>query len=105
MLQKEIRPKLSLEPFSSLRVEESPIPIAMIKGTVIGPVVTPPESNATAIKSAGAAKDRRNTAPYRMHKSNGRLSLKRILRTAMTRNKPTPTATVQIKTLFGIEGT
>ena len=29
------------------------MPSAMIKGTVIGPVVTPPESNATAIKFFG----------------------------------------------------
>lgn len=53
-LQKEIRPKLSLEPFLSFLVAERPTPIAIIKGTVMGPVVTPPESNATAIKSAGA---------------------------------------------------
>lgn len=32
------------------------------KGTVIGPVVTPPESNATAMKSAGAAKESKNSA-------------------------------------------
>ncbi len=38
----EIRLKLSLEPSLSLRVEERPTPIAIIKGTVIGPVVTPP---------------------------------------------------------------
>ncbi len=60
MLQKEIRPKLSLEPSLSLRVEERPTPMAIIKGTVIGPVVTPPESNATAMKSAGAAKESKN---------------------------------------------
>ena len=41
---------------------ERPTPIAIIKGTVMGPVVTPPESNATAIKSAGAAKERKNSA-------------------------------------------
>ena len=62
MLQKEIRPKLSLEPSLSLRVEERPTPMAIIKGTVIGPVVTPPESNATAMKSAGAAKESKNSA-------------------------------------------
>ena len=31
------------------------MPIAMMNGTVIGPVVTPPESNATGMKSAGAS--------------------------------------------------
>ena len=38
----------------SLRVEDTPKPSAMMKGTVIGPVVTPPESKATARKSLGA---------------------------------------------------
>lgn len=37
----------------SLRTAAKPIPSAMIKGTVMGPVVTPPESNATATKSFG----------------------------------------------------
>ncbi len=32
--------------FLSLRIEDTPIPRAIINGTVIGPVVTPPESNA-----------------------------------------------------------
>ena len=33
-----------------------PTPSAIIKGTVMGPVVTPPESKATARKSAGTRK-------------------------------------------------
>lgn len=37
-------PKLSLAELASLRVEAMPRPRAMIKGTVMGPVVTPPES-------------------------------------------------------------
>ena len=41
------RPKLSDLAFSSLRMEATPTPSAMINGTVIGPVVTPPESKAT----------------------------------------------------------
>ena len=41
------RPKLSDFAFSSLRMDATPTPSAMINGTVIGPVVTPPESNAT----------------------------------------------------------
>ena len=32
---------------------DTPTPKAMINGTVIGPVVTPPESNATAKNSFG----------------------------------------------------
>ena len=38
-----------------------PVPSAMIKGTVMGPVVTPPESKATARNSLGTKMDRRNT--------------------------------------------
>ena len=57
----EIRPKLSSAAFPSLRMEEMPMPKAMMKGTVMGPVVTPPESKATAIKSAGAKKTRPKT--------------------------------------------
>ena len=34
-------------------MEPRPMPSAMMNGTVIGPVVTPPESNATATKSSG----------------------------------------------------
>ena len=49
----ETRPKLSLEACLSLRIAQIPIPKAIIKGTVIGPVVTPPESNATARKLLG----------------------------------------------------
>lgn len=37
----------------SFRIEEIPTPRAIINGTVIGPVVTPPESNATARKPLG----------------------------------------------------
>ena len=44
--QSATRPKLSALAFSSLRMDATPTPSAMINGTVIGPVVTPPESNA-----------------------------------------------------------
>ena len=43
-------PKLSSPACLSLRMDAIPTPNAIIKGTVIGPVVTPPESNATARK-------------------------------------------------------
>ena len=45
--QSATRPKLSDLAFSSLRMEAMPTPSAMMKGTVIGPVVTPPASKAT----------------------------------------------------------
>ena len=57
MLQRETRPKLSLE-FFVLFIEARPAPSAIINGTVIGPVVTPPESNAVGTKSSGAKKAR-----------------------------------------------
>ena len=59
------RPKLSASLFSSLRVAAMPMPNAMIKGTVMGPVVTPPASNATGRKSPGTKKEMINTTAYR----------------------------------------
>ncbi len=49
--QSEIRPKLSSWEPASPRTAATPSPSARMNGTVIGPVVTPPESNATARKS------------------------------------------------------
>ena len=34
----------------------------MMKGTVMGPVVTPPESKATAVKESGEKKDSPNSS-------------------------------------------
>ena len=42
-------------------MEETPRPRAMMKGTVMGPVVTPPESKAMARKSPGIKAARVNT--------------------------------------------
>ena len=56
------RPKLSSAAWRSLRMAEIPTPRAMMKGTVMGPVVTPPESKATARKSLGTKKARANTS-------------------------------------------
>ena len=53
MLHRATRPKLLLVEFLSLRTEARPTPRAMMNGTVIGPVVTPPESKDTGIKSLG----------------------------------------------------
>ena len=55
------RPKLSSAAWRSLRMAEMPTPSAMMNGTVMGPVVTPPESNATARNSGGTKNARRNT--------------------------------------------
>lgn len=59
--QRATRPKLSWAAFSSLRMEATPTPRAMIKGTVMGPVVTPPESKAMARKSSGTKRASANT--------------------------------------------
>ena len=45
------RPKESSAALRSLRMALMPTPRDMMKGTVMGPVVTPPESKATAQKS------------------------------------------------------
>ena len=50
------RPKESSAALESLRMAAMPRPKDMMKGTVIGPVVTPPESKATARKFSGARK-------------------------------------------------
>ena len=61
MEQRATRPKLSSEACRSLRMDEIPTPSAMINGTVMGPVVTPPESKATARKLPGTRKEIPNT--------------------------------------------
>ena len=53
-LERATMPKLSSWEVLSPRVEAIPMPSAIINGTVMGPVVTPPESKATAKKDLGA---------------------------------------------------
>ena len=61
MEHRPTRPKLSALAFSSLRMDATPTPSAMMNGTVIGPVVTPPESNATARMPASERNAAANT--------------------------------------------
>ena len=56
------RPKLSFSASASFRMLDTPRPSARIKGTVIGPVVTPPASKATARKLLGTNCASRNTS-------------------------------------------
>ena len=77
----------------------------MMKGTVIGPVVTPPASKATAIKSDGVRNDNTNTNMYKIASSMDNLTLNTIRSSAITIKIPTPTATVRISTIFGIADT
>ena len=62
MEHRATRPKLSSAAWRSLRMAEIPTPSAIINGTVMGPVVTPPESKATLRKSFGTKTASKNTA-------------------------------------------
>ena len=61
MEHRATRPKLSPPACLSLRTALTPTPRAMIKGTVMGPVVTPPESKAMDQKSGDTNMARMNT--------------------------------------------
>ena len=63
MEHNDTRPKLSSSACLSLRIAAIPIPNDIINGTVIGPVVTPPESNATDKKSFGTKSVNRKIMP------------------------------------------
>ena len=58
---KAVKPKPSVSAPLSLRIAATPVPIAIINGTLIGPVVTPPESNASGTKVSGTNIDNTNT--------------------------------------------
>ena len=51
--QSATKPKLSFSESLLSLIDAAPIPSAIMNGTVIGPVVTPPESKAIAQKSFG----------------------------------------------------
>ena len=53
ILQRATRPKLCSPAFLPFLDAARPAPSAIMKGTVMGPVVTPPESNAVGINSLG----------------------------------------------------
>ena len=55
------RPNESLSAFRSLRMADTPMPSASMNGTVMGPVVTPPASNATARNESGTKNASVNT--------------------------------------------
>lgn len=63
MLHIVTRPKLSSCALLPPRTAATPMPSAMMNGTVIGPVVTPPESNAAARDSSGVNAASTNTSP------------------------------------------
>ena len=77
----------------------------MMKGTVMGPVVTPPASKATASIFRGMKKLRRITPVYNTSSTHRRGTFHTVRTTDTTRNSPTPAATVQMSTGFGMPGT
>ena len=86
-------------------MEAMPIPSAMMKGTVMGPVVTPPESKATARNSLGIKNASRKTTAYSASSTQRSGIFSRLRTAASTRNTPTPTATVTIIVRSGTAGT
>ena len=105
MEHRATRPKESSAAWRSLRIAEMPTPSAMMNGTVMGPVVTPPESNATARKSLGTKAASTNTMAYSVTSSGGSAILNSIRSSAITRKAPTPAATERINTRLGTDGT
>ena len=104
ILEIATKPKLSSEAFLSLRTDANPTPKAKMKGTVIGPVVAPPESKATGTKSFGVRKESKITNKYSTISKRDKLILNKIRKTAMVKQIPTPIATVQTSKLLGIAG-
>ena len=82
-----------------------PTPKLMMKGTVMGPVVTPPASKATARKSGGAKNARIKTSAYNPISSVLSLICSSVRRMAATRKTPTPRLTERISVLFGMDCT
>ena len=77
----------------------------MINGTVMGPVVTPPESNATARNSFGTKMDKIKTSGYNPNKVYCSDMPNLVRSIDITKNSPTPAATVMIMTISGTAGT
>ena len=93
-----VMPKLSDLEFLSLRMDAAPAPSDMIKGTLIGPVVTPPESNATGTNCAGTNCDKIITAAYIIRRMYFSGILRKVRAMAIAKNTPTPTATEKMRT-------
>ena len=82
-----------------------PEPSAIRKGTVMGPVVTPPASKATARNSLGTKMDKPKTSAYSPTRVGARGRPKRVRSMDTTRNSPTPAATDRMMTASGTEDT
>ena len=103
--QSATRPKLSASDLLSERTKETPRPKERINGTVIGPVVTPPESKAMLKKFLSENAARANRARYQTKSSFLRLVPVSILSIQTDMKSPTPQPTVMSKTVLLMCGT
>ena len=95
--QRAVNPNPSVSEFLLFPSVATPVPMAIIKGTLIGPVVTPPESKASGINVSGTKKDSMKTITYKNKSRCDNRILNIILKKAITKNTPTPTPTDKIK--------
>ncbi len=98
-------PKLSLCASLSLLTAAAPAPKAKRNGTVMAPVEAPPESKASDRNSLGAKNDNVNITAYTPIRTYANLILNITLNMEKVKNNPTPSDTVNIKTISGIPGT
>ena len=78
------------------RTVATPKPKAIMKGTVIGPVVAPPESNAIPKKLVGAKNASAKSTTYAMAKVIFMENLKTVRKSPMRKNYPTPAAITKV---------
>ena len=71
----------------------------------MGPVVTPPESKATARNSLGTKKEKVSIPIYKTINKLESSIFRMIRSAAIARKIPTPMATVKTSVLLGTEGT
>ena len=83
-------------------MEAAPAPSDNINGTLMGPVVTPPESNATGTNCLGTKKESAMVATYMVKSMYLSGMCKNVRIMAITRNTPTPTPTDTIRRVPGI---
>ena len=86
-------PKLSSSADRSLRTEKIPTPSAMMKGTVICPVVAPPESKARATKTGEILEANKNTTAYPAMMMRRKGIWNTVRARPRTKKRPTPADT------------
>ena len=79
-------------------MDAAPAPSDSINGTLMGPVVTPPESKATGTNCLGTKNDKAMVATYIVSSMYLSGMCRKVRIIAITRNTPTPTPTDIIST-------